>query len=134
MSVSDRILGGVDVVAALPKVPAENLRIPRAEFGRVWALAEQLGAGGDSQGWYLTGVVIAFRWIAGQPTESPVTRAVLRAMPETLDSEYMAALAAARSAKLHPMRANMARGAAAVLAWVGHGGPEPRLTRSAATG
>jgi hypothetical protein len=35
LSAWDRILGGMDVAAALPTVSAENLRVPRAEFGRV---------------------------------------------------------------------------------------------------
>lgn len=127
LSVWVRILGGMDVAAALPTVPAENLRVSRAEFGRVWARAEQVSREHGPQDFYLTGVVWAFRWIARQPLESPVTRKPLRAMPETMDSEYLAALADARSTKLHPMRVDIARGTAAVLAWVGHGGPEPRL-------
>jgi hypothetical protein len=79
------------------------------------------------QDFYLTGVVWACRWIARQPLEAPVTYKPLRAMPETMDSEYLAALATARSTKLHSMRVDIARGASAVLVWVGHGGPEPRL-------
>lgn len=127
LSARGRILGGMDVAGALPKVPAENLRLPLAEFGRVWERAEQLSRERGPRDFYLTGVVWACRWIARQPLEAPVTRKPMRAMPETMDSEYLAALAAARSTKLHPMRVDIARGAAAVLAWVGHGGPEPRL-------
>jgi hypothetical protein len=130
----DTHTGGVDVAAILPSTPAENLRIPRAEFGRFWARAEQLGVERGPDDYYLTGVVFVCRWIARQAIRSPVTRAVRRAMPETLDTEYMAALAATRSSKLHPMRVEIARGTVEVLAWVGHGGPEPRLAPLAETG
>lgn len=122
------------MAAALPSTPAENLRIPRVEFGRVWAHAEQVSRERGPRDYYLAGVVITFRWIARQAHHSPVTRTASRAMPETLDTEYMAALAAARSTKLHPMRVDMARGAVAVLGWVGHGQPEPSLTPVAGTG
>lgn len=124
----------MDVAAALSRVPAENLRVPRAEFGRVWAQAEQVSRERGPQDFYLTGVVWTCRWIARQPLESPVTFKALRAMPETMDSEYLAALAEARSTKLHPMRVDIARGAAAVLAWVGHGGPEPCLASVSGAG
>lgn len=60
-----------------------------------------------------------------RPSRSAVTGAVRRAMPETLDTECRAALAAARSPALHPMRVGIARGTVEVLGWVGHGGPEP---------
>lgn len=122
------------MATVLPKVPTENLCIPRADFGRVWAQAEQAAIERGPKDYYLAGIVITCRWIARQALRSPVTRAVRSAMPETLDTEYMEALAAIRDTRLHPMRVNMARGAVAVLAWVGHGGPEPSVAPLAGTG
>lgn len=119
----------MDVATALPKVPTQNLHIPRADYGRVWAAAEQRAIERGPGDYYLAGVVITLRWIARQAHRTPVTRTVRSAMPETLDTEYMAALAASRSTKLHPMRVDMARGAVAVLGWVGHGTGEPSLTQ-----
>lgn len=125
----------MDVSAALPGVPTQNLgRMPRAEFGRVWTAAEQLGTERGPDDWYLTGIVITLRWIAGQAHHTPVTRVVRMAMPETFDAEYLAALATSRSAKLHPTRAEMARGAIAVLGWMYHRQPEPSLTPLTGTG
>jgi hypothetical protein len=52
------ILDGVHVSAeAAAKVPGENLRVPRSEFGAVWALAEHLGGQRGDGGEYLLGVI-----------------------------------------------------------------------------
>ncbi|MGH3790327.1 MAG: hypothetical protein ACRDQ9_05910 [Pseudonocardiaceae bacterium] len=113
---------------AVPRVPTGLVgRMPRGEFGRVWARAEHLAAERGPGDYVLAGVVLTFRWVAGRVDESPVTHVVCGAMPETVDKEYLAALAAARDVRLHPMRAGIARGAVAVLGWMGHGGPEPSL-------
>lgn len=117
---------GVDVTAVLPKVPVRNLcGKPRAEFGRVWAEVERAGVECGPGDWYLTGVVITFRWVARRPVKSPVTDKVVGPYPETLDSEYMAAIRASHDVRLHPMRVAKARGAAAVLRWLRERGPEP---------
>ncbi|MGH8571422.1 MAG: hypothetical protein ACREX8_02450 [Gammaproteobacteria bacterium] len=116
----------MDVTTALPKVPTQNLhRKPRAEFGRVWAEAEQRLTEVAPTEYYVVGVVITFRWVARQPRRSPVTDRIIGPEPENLDAEYMAALRASHDPQLHPRRAAKARGAAAVLGWLGHGGPEP---------
>ena len=49
---------------AVAKVPGENLRVSRAEFGAVWALAEHLGGQPGDGGDYLLGVILTCR-VAG---------------------------------------------------------------------
>jgi hypothetical protein len=62
--------GDVDVSAeAVAKVPGENLRVSRADFGGLWTVAEQLGrlpAGGADDD-YVVGVIWTCRWLARQP-------------------------------------------------------------------
>lgn len=118
----------MDVSQALPRVPAQTLgRASRADFGRVWEAAEALNVAPGPEDYYLAGVVRTLRWLARQGHSTPVTRAVRSAMPEVNEAEYMAALAASRSTKLHPMRVGIARGTVAVLGWLYHGQPEPAL-------
>lgn len=115
----------------LAKVPGENLRVARADFGAVWAFAERLGGQPGADDDFLIGVLRTCRWLAGQPVpsilpgrvaempRSPLTRRSQRAMPETMDSELLAAYA-----RPGP-RPGLARGVAATLewAWQGKGGP-----------
>jgi hypothetical protein len=122
----------------LAKVPAENLRVSRAEFGALWGWAERLGdqpARGDQ---YLIGVLWTCRWLAGQPIWSrvmgrweapaaPLTRRRHAAMPETIEAEYMAALTA------RAFERERARGVAAALAWAWYGSGQPPLEASSAT-
>src|SRR6266542_1316149 len=106
MSVVCRRLDGMEVsVEAVARVPGENLRVTRADFGVLWAVAERLGdrpANGDK---YLVGVVFTCRWLARQPVWStiinrwemptaPLTRRWHSAMPETIDEAYVAAATA----------------------------------------
>jgi hypothetical protein len=54
---------------AVAKVPGENLRVSRADFGGLWTVAEQLGrlpAGGADDD-YVVGVIWTCRWLARQP-------------------------------------------------------------------
>jgi hypothetical protein len=139
LSVVGRILDGMEVsVEAVAKVPGENLRVPRADFGALWAVAERLGerpATGDK---YLVGVVFTCRWLARQPVWStiinqweipaaPLTRRWHSAMPETIDEEYLAAAATAPE-----FERERARGVMATLEWTWHGSGRPPLDMSTA--
>src|SRR5205085_10733096 len=110
-----------DVTMAVPKIPVWRLgRASRAEFGGVWAAAEEAAIDRGPRDYYLAGVVMTLRWVAGRDITSPVTHAACWVMPESLDAEYMAAIRAARDPRLHPMRNDIARGAVAVLGWLYH--------------
>src|SRR5215831_19177919 len=100
MSLRDVILDDVQVSAEhVARVPGENLRVSRAEFGVLWSLAEDLG--GQPPGprnEYVLGVLRTCRWLANQPVWSrvagraqiptaPLTRRPHAAMPETIDEE-----------------------------------------------
>jgi hypothetical protein len=53
--------------AAVAKVPGENLRVSRAEFGALWSLVEHLASqppGPNNE--YLIGVLRTCRWLADQ--------------------------------------------------------------------
>jgi hypothetical protein len=123
----------VDVQAALPRVPARNLgRVPREVFGRVWVDAEQRNAAGGPADYYLVGVVRTLRWLAQETVQTPVTRETNSVLPEICVTEYMAALAAARSTRLHRSRVGVARGTVAVLGWLYHSQPEPAYSSTSA--
>jgi hypothetical protein len=88
----------------LAAVPPGNLRAPRAEFGAVWAAAEQLNrenterAGSD---WYPAGVVATCRWLATAVVQrstgrrhlaySPVSHRSAPAYEELIEAEFLAA-------------------------------------------
>jgi hypothetical protein len=138
MSVGGATVGIVDVSAeAVAKVPGENLRVSRAEFGELWALAECLGSQPASGNEYLVGVVYTCRWLARQAVWSPIVHrwempdAPLRgrhyaAMPETINAEYLAAVTA------RSFERELARGVMATLEWTWHGSRRPPLDLSAA--
>jgi hypothetical protein len=111
---------------ALPRVPARNLgsKLPEV-FGRVWADAERRNDAGGAPDYFLVGVVRTLRWLAGKTVQTPVTRETSYVLPESCEHEYMAALAAMRSRRLHWSQVDAARGAVAVLGWMYHGQPEP---------
>ena len=117
-------LDDVEVSAeAVAKVPGENLRVPLSEFGAVWSLAEHLGGQPGNGGNYLLGVILTCEWLADQPVpslmparvaempRSPLTRRLQRPMPETIESELLAAYARRDG------RPELARGVAATLEW-----------------
>jgi hypothetical protein len=126
-------LGVVNVSAqAVAKVPRDNLRVDRAEFGAVWALGERLGRQPGDGGDYLLGVILTCEWLADQPVPSalpgrvaempraPLTHRLDRPMPETIESELLAAWAGRGG------RPELARGVAATLEWAWRGkGPPP---------
>ena len=90
--------------ADVARVPAENLRVRRAEFAAVWSAAEaQLEEQTRQQitDWYIGGVVVTCRWVATaivrpaagpwRPAKSPVTRRSNQAYEELIEAEYLAA-------------------------------------------
>jgi hypothetical protein len=126
--VSGVTLDCVEVSAeAIAKVPGENLRVSRREFGALWALAENLGGQPGDGGEYLLGVILTCEWLADQPVPSvlpsrvaempgsPLTRRLQRPMPETIESELLAAHARRGG------RPELARGVAATLEWAWRG-------------
>jgi hypothetical protein len=140
MSELGATLEGVEVSAeTLAKVPGENLRMSRAGFGAVWARAEHLGSQQGDSGDYLLGVILTCEWLADQPVpsvlpnrvaempRSPLTRRLQRPMPETIESELLAAYARRGG------RPELARGVAATLEWAWRGNGRPPLDVSHAT-
>lgn len=119
----------IDVTAALPRVAAENIRVSRDEFGTAWARAEQIMDDSTENDYYLTGVVTAFRWLAGRTPRTPATRDVAMALPETIGVELMAARTRSTAPGHHPTRVDLARGAAAVLGWAFDREPLPLILR-----
>jgi hypothetical protein len=123
----------VDVTAEhVARVPVDNLRVSRAEFGVLWSLAEHLGGQPGPDNDYLVGVLWTCRWLAGQPVRSrilnraeipraPLTRRRHAAMPETIDDEYFAAVSP------RVVEPDFARGVAATLEWTWHGSRQPQL-------
>ena len=95
----------VDVSAAdIDRIPAGNVRVPRAEFGVLWQTAERSHDEQVRRGvldWYGAGVVETCRWLAnaivGPKTRpwrlapSPVTERVTVAYPELIEAECVAA-------------------------------------------
>ena len=112
--------------------------MPRADFGAVWDLAEQLGSQPRDGGDYLLGVILTCEWLADQPVpslmparvaempRSPLTRRLQRPMPETIESELLAAYARRGG------RPELARGVAATLEWAWRGTGRPPLDVSQA--
>lgn len=91
-------------MADLGRVRAENLRVPRAEFGAVWAAAEEQAAAEAARGvtdWYAGGVVVTCRWLAGavvtdqtgrrELPRSPATWRTVHAYEELIEAEFLAA-------------------------------------------
>jgi hypothetical protein len=128
----------MDVSAhAVSKVPQANLVVPRSAFGALWALAERLGGQPGAANEYLVGVVLTCRWLAAQPVWSdvsgrsempraPVTGRPDAAMPETVETEYLAA------ASWRAPQRERARGVVATLDWAWHGSGQPPLDASVA--
>jgi hypothetical protein len=87
--------------------------------------AEQLAADHGTDDGYVAGIVLAFRWLARRTAHSPVTREVITAMPETIETELLAAHTRSGQPGGHPRRVDIARGAAAALSWVWVNGPLP---------
>jgi len=141
MSVGGVTLGGMDVTEELlARVPSENVRVPRVEFGVVWRLAEyesmRIGAARE----FPFGVAETCRWLAALPVWSttwgreemppgPMSRRIVAVTSETVDGE----LRWARWA-LGGDRGRYARGVLAALewAWLGTGRPPLDVSSEAA--
>jgi hypothetical protein len=133
MSVRGVTLVGVEVSAELvAKVPGENLRVSRAEFGAVWSAVERWASQPGPSDAFMIGIMRTCRWLANQPVWSriagraemptaPVTGRQHAAMPETIEAEYLAAVAP------RAPEPDVARGVAATLEWTWHGSRRPPL-------
>jgi hypothetical protein len=131
----------VEVAAdAAAKVPRENLRVTRAEFGALWVLVEQLASQPAPDDDFPIGVLRTCRWLAAQPVWSdasaradmpaaPFTGRPYAAMPETVEAEFVASAAAAGRCGGRP---ELARGVVATLQWAWRGTGAPPLDLSAA--
>lgn len=121
-------------------IPVGNLRVPRAQFGAVWAAAEQRTTEQgerDLTDWYAAGVVVTCRWLAGvtvRPSTgrwylaySPVSKRTVRAYEELIEAEFLAAeLLAERCPDLVVNRPGWCEAIAATLRWAWrHDGPPP---------
>ncbi len=141
LSVSSATLSCMEVTAAdLAQVPVGNLRVPRAEFGAVWAAAERQAAAEAARGvtdWYAGGVVVTCRWLADvvvtdqtgrrEPPYSPATDRSVSAYEEVIEAEYLAAeqLDVVR-ADLVEHRPGWCEAIRATLRWAWrHSGPPP---------
>jgi hypothetical protein len=125
---------------AVARVPGENLRVSRADFGALWGRAQRLAGQPGPDDPYLIGVLRTCQWLAGLPVwvsflkrwempVAPLSRRRHSAMPETIDEEYFAAATAATFER------ERARGVMATLEWIWHGsGRPPQDTSSAAAG
>jgi hypothetical protein len=116
----------------LSKVPGENLRVSRAEFGAVWSAVEHWASQPGPTDYFLVGVLRTCRWLANQPMWSriagraempaaPVTRRQHAAMPETIEAEYLAAVSP------RVPEPDVARGVAVTLEWTWHGSRRPPM-------
>ncbi len=132
------------------RVPVGNLRVPRADFGALWAAAElrceEQAARGVAD-WYTAGVAATCEWLAGavvQPAAgapylalSPATGRTARAYEELIDDELAAA---ERLAAREPRPAQLVRrpgwieGIVATLRWAWRAGAAPLQLDEARTG
>lgn len=119
--------------ADVARVPVTNLRVPRADFGALWAAAERLcddPARDDASDWYAAGVVVTCRWLATAATlgpngrvesaYSPVTRRTARAYEELIEAECIAAeqlLVRSPIPAVMRLRPGWAEAIAATLRW-----------------
>jgi hypothetical protein len=128
--------------AMLARVPAGNLRVPRAEFAALWVEAERLNieqAGRPETDWYPGAVAVTCRWLAGaivedgrgrrSPARAPATRGQARAYEELIEAEYLAAEQLdLRRPDLAVHRPGWCDGIRATLRWVWRrNGPCPLL-------
>jgi hypothetical protein len=120
-------------------IPVGNLRVPVAEFGAVWAAAEDRTRPREEgvSGWFTAGVAVTCRWLAGAVIEpvrgrrglavSPVGGREVRAYEELIEAEFLAAeLLAARRPDLVEHRPGWCEGVVTTLRWAWrHDGPSP---------
>ena len=140
----------VEVTAELvERLPAGNLQVRRADFAAVWAEAEKAHERNTrtrTSDWYITGVVVTCRWLAGalvpglqgrtRPALAPITGGTAAAHPELIEAET---LAAERWVARHPhgmdRRPGWLEAILATLTWAWRGvGVPPLEIRSADAG
>ncbi|GAY10919.1 hypothetical protein TOK_5404 [Pseudonocardia sp. N23] len=132
----------------LRRIRRENLRVLVAEFGAVWAAAEDQATTAAEAGvtdWFAGGVTRTCRWLAGATYESrgqrrlpvaPITGRTSSAIEELIEAEYIAAviLAEDTTSPLVRGRPGYVEAVVAALGWAWrHNGPAPRLDRSNAS-
>jgi hypothetical protein len=128
--------------ADIARVPVGNLRVPRVEFGAVWAAAERRNTEQGERGitdWYAAAVVVTCRWLAGATVRpstgrpfvvyAPVTRRTTRAYEELIEAEFLAAeRLAQRRPDLVASRPGWCEAIRATLRWAWrHDGPPPLI-------
>lgn len=148
MSVPRVTLKPVRVTEAdVARIPAGNLRVPRADFVALWAAAERLDQEQGDRGvtdWYAGGVAVTCRWLATAvvPTQTgrrlvahaPATQRRDRAYEELIEAECLAAerLAVTRP-DLVEHRPGWCEAVRATLRWAWrHDGPPPLALPAAA--
>ncbi|MCO1658124.1 hypothetical protein [Pseudonocardia humida] len=124
------------------RIPLDNLRVRREEFAAVWAAAEAQDDGAD---WYVAGVVVTCRWLAGATVRSstgrsyvassPISRSATTAHEELIEAEYLAAESLGeRQPDLCRSRPGWCNGIRATLRWAWRrNGPAPLAVASVAT-
>lgn len=116
----------------IARVPVQNLHVSRAEFGALWALADQRsreeGADRGRSGWYTAGVAVTCMWLADAvyappwgrpyPARSPIGDRAVRAYAESIEAEFQAAeLLAERKPWLLDERPGWCEGIRTTLRW-----------------
>ncbi len=127
--------------ADIAKIPAGNVRVPRAEFVALWQMAERSHDEQVRRGvpdWYGTGVVETCRWLANSVggltsgswrlASSPVTERISVAYEGLIEAECLAAEKLAESRPLPARVENRPGWIEAVVttlnwAWRRYGGP-----------
>src|SRR6266508_5048746 len=107
MSVAHATVVVVELTAKdFARIPAGNLRVPRAQFFEVWSYAERLCETLQAPGrgdWYVVGVVVTCRWLAGafivrnyphgpvtRPAHAPISGTMRAAHEELIEREWQA--------------------------------------------
>jgi len=105
LSVAGETLRDMELLASdIERIPAENIRVRRADFAAVWLAAEKRNREQGARGiidWYAGGVVVTCRWLATatvrpeqgpwRPARAPVTSRTARALPELIEEECLVA-------------------------------------------
>lgn len=119
-------------------VPPRNLRVPKDAFVAVWREAARRGDELGDQGvtdWYLGGVSLTCRWLAGAPlrtssggglVRSPATRRSVLAYEELIEAEFLAAQTLEQQRPELAAREGWCEAVRATLRWAWRGeGPPP---------
>jgi hypothetical protein len=115
------------------RIPGSNINVSREDFGVFWRQVEVLLAKGrwsDDDAQYLLGVVRTCRWLADQThrtpsgsmevPKAPISGRQVRAMPETIEEEVVAAIRVESRSRVSYEK-QQAAGTLATLSWAWHG-------------